>query len=229
MNLSQALQNKANPEKAKIYQRFFKTQKGDYGEGDIFLGLSVPETRAISKQFLHLSLKEIKTCLSSKFHEERLAALQILVQKYQKTKDKQIVDFYLTSTKYINNWDLVDLTADKIIGNYFADKDKSILYKLANSNNLWEKRIAIISTFTFIKNNQFHDTFKIAEILLKDKHDLIHKAVGWMLREIGKRDIQVLENFIKQNYKQMPRTALRYAIEKFPEDKRQMYLRGEIV
>ena len=227
-SLTMALQRRANPEKSKDYQRFFKTGKGEYGEGDIFLGLTVPETRAIAKQFSHLSLNQMLPNLKSKFHEERLAALLILVNNYQKTSSEEIVKFYLQNTKYINNWDLVDLTADKILGNYLLNEDKLILYQLAKSQNLWERRISIISTFAFIKNNQFDDTLKIAKMLIQDKHDLIHKAVGWMLREIGKRNQEVLENFLKQNYKMMPRTSLRYAIEKFPESKRQEYLKGEI-
>ena len=226
--LTKTLQQKANQEKARIYQRFFKTGKGEYGEGDVFLGLTVPETRAIAKQFSHISLNEIKQHLNSKFHEERLAALLILVNNYQKTKDEEIVKFYLNNTKLVNNWDLVDLTADKIIGSNLLDKDKSILYKLVESNNLWERRIAIISTFAFIKNNQFEDALNISKTLLKDKHDLIHKAVGWMLREVGKRNQETLENFLKQHYKLMPRTMLRYAIEKFPEALRKMYLKGNI-
>ena len=228
MNLTQTIKSHVNPEKSKIYQRFFKTGKGEYGEGDIFLGLTVPETRAIAKQFSHLSLNQLIPHLNSKYHEERLLALLILVNNYQKTKSQDIIDFYLKNTKYINNWDLVDLTADKILGNYLLNKDKSILYQLVKSENLWERRISIISTFAFIKNNQFEDTLRISALLLKDKHDLIHKAVGWMLREVGKRNKPVLENFLKQNYKQMPRTMLRYAIEKFPEDLRQKYLKGGV-
>lgn len=225
MELTKELIKRANPEKAKLYQRFFKTSPGEYGEGDVFLGLTVPETRKIAKQFSHLSLSQIKNHLSSKYHEERLSALLILVHKYNKTHDKSIIDFYLKNTKQINNWDLVDLTAHKILGHYLSDKNKEILYKLAVSKNLWERRIAIISTAYFINNNQFSDALKISKILLKDKHDLIHKAVGWMLREIGKRNRKVLENFLKQNYNQLPRTALRYAIEKFPEKLRKSYLK----
>ena len=226
--LKQAIQYHSNPVKAKLLARYFKTGKGEYGEGDIFLGLTVPESRKIAKQFSSISLNELKYHLQSKFHEERLIALLILVDKYQKTKSKEIVDFYLSNTKSINNWDLVDLTSHKILGNYLLDKDKSILFKLTNSENIWERRIAIISTFAFISQNNFKDSLKIAEILINDKHDLIHKAVGWMLREIGKRNQPVLENFLKQKYKKMPRTMLRYAIEKFPEAIRKKYLKGEI-
>ncbi len=226
--LTKTLINNANPEKAKFLSGYFKTGKGEYGEGDIFLGITVPQTRAIAKQFSHLPLNEIKTHLQSKFHEERLTALLILVNNYKKTKSKEIVNFYLENTKNINNWDLVDLTAHEIIGNYLLDKDKSPLYKLANSNNLWERRISIISTFAFIRNNQFDESLKLAKTLLQDKHDLIHKAVGWMLREIGKRDQKILENFLRENYSQIPRTTLRYAIERFPEHLRKKYLKGEI-
>lgn len=214
-----------NPEKAVILQKFFKTGKGEYAEGDIFLGITVPEQRKLSNKYSDLSLKEIQALLNSKIHEERLTSLLILVLKYKNNK-KEITDFYLKNTKNINNWDLVDLTAPKILGNYLLDKDKSILYQLANSKNLWEKRISVLSTFEFIKNNQFEDALKISEILLKDEHDLIHKAVGWMLREIGKRDIETEEEFLKKHFKAMPRTMLRYAIEKFPESKRQGYLKG---
>ncbi len=229
VSLSRKIKSKANPEKARILQGFFKTGKGDYGEGDVFLGLSVPESRKIAKDFIRLPFGQIKKHLQSKIHEERLIALLILVEKYNHEKEKQkIVDFYLKSTKSINNWDLVDLTADKILGNYLLDKEKSILYYLSKSKNLWERRISIVSTFAFIKNNQFQDTLKISKLLMKDKHDLIHKATGWMLREIGKRNQKVLENFLKQNYEQIPRTTLRYSIERFPEHLRKKYLKGEI-
>ena len=224
--IKQDIIKEANSEKAKILQGFFKTGKGEYGEGDIFLGITVPQSRKIAKKYSSLQLKEISLLLQSKVHEERLIALLILVEKYNKAQDKnQIFDFYLKNTKYINNWDLVDLTADKIMGNFLLNKSREVLYNLAKSDNLWERRIAIISTFHFIKNNQFNETLKIAEILLKDDHDIIHKAVGWMLREIGKRDLSILESFLKKYYNRMPRTALRYAIEKFPEDKRQAYLK----
>lgn len=217
----------ANPEKALQLQRFFKTQKGQYGEGDIFLGITVPQQRQIAKKFTHLNLNQIQKLLNSKIHEQRLIALLILTNNYKNNPDK-IFNFYLKNTKQINNWDLVDLSAPNIIGTHLLNKDKSILYKLAKSENLWEKRISIISTFSLIKNNQFQDTIKISKILLNDKHDLIHKSVGWMLRELGKRNQLLLEKFIKQNYNQIPRTTLRYAIERFPENKRKQYLQGKI-
>jgi 3-methyladenine DNA glycosylase AlkD len=227
MTLTQDLKVHANPEKAKIYQRFFKTGKGQYGEGDIFLGITVPETRAIAKKHNHLPLNQIEQHLKSKYHEERLAALLILVHNYP-TNQNNIANFYLKNTDKINNWDLVDLSAHKILGKHLQDKDKSIIYKLAKSDNLWERRIAIISTFHFINQGKYQDSLKISKILLKDKHDLIHKAVGWMLREIGKKNQSVLEAFLKQHYKTMPRTMLRYAIEKFSEKTRKAYLNGTI-
>ena len=222
--LKSELEQLSNPSKAKIQSSFFKTSKGQYSEGDIFLGVTVPETRKIANKYLNLQLTEIQQLLSSKIHDHRLIALLILVENYKKTKDKNIPQFYLQNLKQVNNWDLVDLSADKILGQYLLDKDKSILYKLAQSNNLWERRVAIISTFQFIKNNQFEDTLKISEILLNDKHDLIHKAVGWMLRELGKRNQELEEQFLKKHYQKMPRTMLRYAIEKFDEEKRKQYL-----
>lgn len=221
-----------NPKKAKILERFFKTGKGEYGEGDVFLGIIVPEQRNIAKKYKDLSLDNLQELLKSKMHEERLVALLILVQKYQKANkiDKAlIVDFYLTNIKYINNWDLVDLSAEKILGEFYLDKEKSNLYKLANSENIWERRIAIMTTFQFIKNNRFDDTLELARRLLKDKHDLIQKATGWMLREIGKRNQIIEEDFLKKHYKTMPRTMLRYAIERFDERKRRFYLKREIV
>jgi len=230
-NLQKELRKKKNPEQAKLLQRFFKTGPGEYGQGDIFLGLTVPQVRKLSKKYKTLSLKEVKKVLTSKIHEERLAALLILIEIFEKgdeNKRKQIVDFYLEHTKYINNWDLVDVSAHKIIGVYLKNKNRKILYKLAKSKSLWEKRIAIISTFSFISENDFSDTLKISKILLKDKHDLIHKAVGWALREVGKRSQADEEKFLKKYYKKMPRTMLRYAIERFEEKKRKKYLLGKI-
>ena len=231
--IKQELKKRANPKKAKLLSGFFKTGKGEYGEGDIFLGVIVPETREVAKMFLDLELSEIEKSLFSKIHEERLASLLILVEKYKNgdlpTK-KEIFNFYLKNTKYINNWDLVDLTSHKIVGEWLVDKSREILYRLAQSENLWERRISIISCFAFIRNNDFKDAFEISKILLKDKHDLIHKAVGWILREIGKRNLKAEEKFLQEGrrYKNMPRTMLRYAIEKFDEEKTKKYLNGEI-
>ena len=225
------LQKVSDLEQAKILQRFFKTGKGEYGEGDIFLGIKVPIQRQVAKNYSGLSLSKIQKLLESKIHEYRLTGLIILEDKYKKAKPEEkenIFDFYLKNTKNINNWDLVDLSAPKIVGNFLLDKDRKILYKLVQSKNLWEKRIAILSTYAFIKNQEFEDTLAISELLLKDSHDLIHKAVGWMLREVGKRNLEAEENFLKYHYKNMPRTMLRYAIEKFEESKRKKYLRGEI-
>ena len=224
------LRNLANPAKAKILQGFFKTDKGEYGEGDIFLGVIVPESRKIAIKYHSLSLKETELLLKSKIHEERLIALLILVHNYEKyfEKRKEIFDFYIKNTRYINNWDLVDLSSHHIVGEYLAHRDKSILYRLARSKLLWDRRISIISTLCFIKNKDFLESLKLAEILLQDKHDLIQKATGWMLREIGKKDVLVLERFLKKYYKIMPRTTLRYAIEHFAGKKRKMYLEDKI-
>ena len=229
--LRQTINKLANPAQAKILSRFFKTGKGEYGEGDEFLGIKVPISRSIAKQFKDLTLTEIQELLNSPIHEERLIALFILIEHFKKADGhikKIIFNFYLRNTKRVNNWDLVDLSAERIIGVYLLDKDKSMLFKLARSKNLWERRIAIMSTFHFIKNGNYETTLAIADMLLKDEHDLIHKAVGWMLREIGNRNLKVEETYLKEHYKTMPRTMLRYAIEKFPEKKRQAYLKGEV-
>jgi len=227
LHLFNELKKSADSEKEKVFRRFFKTGKGEYGEGDQFLGITVPRLRAISKKYQGLDLKDLQKLLDSKIHEHRLSALMILKLKYlaaeEKTK-KIIVDFYLKNSRQINNWDLVDLSSQYILGNWLLDKDRKILYQLAKSKNLWEKRIAIISTFEFIRHNQCIDTLKISEILLDDKHDLIHKAVGWMLRELGKRDKKIEINFLNKYYKAMPRTMLRYAIEKFNDKERKFYL-----
>lgn len=225
--LKEDMKKLADPEKAAILVRFFKTGKGQYGEGDIFLGITVPAQRRVAGKYAGLSLGDIHGLLSSKIHEHRLVALLILVQQYKKAgpEDRQvIVDFYLKNTRHINSWDLVDLSAGNILGDYLHDKDRSILYRLAGSAELWERRIAIMSTFAFIRNNDFKDTLSISKLLLKDKHDLIHKAVGWMLREVGKRNLKTEEEFLKGHFRQMPRTMLRYAIERFDDTKRRSYL-----
>ncbi len=225
-SLKEAIKKQASPSRALNSQRFFKTGKGQYGEGDIFLGLTVPQCRIIAREFRDISLNEIEKHLDSKFHEERLIALLILVENYEKQtiERKKIFDFYLAHTQYINNWDLVDLSAHKIVGEFLQDKDKKLLYELAKSNYLWERRIAIISTFAFIKEGRFEDSLKLAEVLMNDKHDLIHKAVGWMLREVGKKDITILERFLDEHHKQMPRTMLRYSLERLSEEKRRHYM-----
>ena len=221
----------ANKDHAKTMQWFFKTGKGEYGEGDKFVGIKVPIQRKIAKQFVELNLEDLQTLLNSKIHEERLISLLILVDKYYKADEKvkdKIYQFYKKNSRKINNWDLVDLSAPKIMGIHLLNRGKQILYKYAHSNNLWEKRISIIATYSFIKNYDFKTTLEISDILLKDDHDLIHKAVGWMLREVGKQDMNTLEKFLKPRYNKMPRTMLRYSIEKFPEKKRIKYLKGKI-
>ncbi len=223
LEIRKEIKKQANPKQAVILQRFFKTGKGEYGEGDIFYGIKVPVQRTIAKRFKDLAFEDLKVLISAKIHEERLVAAFILVDQYKRSDEKKkkiVFDFYLKNRKGINNWDLVDLSAPKIVGAYLIDKEKDLLYKFAVSKDLWEKRIAIISTQTFIREHFFEDTLNISEILLQDKHDLIHKAVGWMLREVGNRDLETEEEFLKKHYKTMPRTMLRYAIEKFPEQKR---------
>lgn len=231
--LKKELNSLADPMQAKILQRFFKTGRGEYGEGDIFLGIKVPIQRKLAKKYLGLKLNDIQKLLNSKIHEERLVGLLILVSQYNKTRDskkkREIFYFYLNNTAKINNWDLVDLSAPNIAGDYLLNNysKKNILYKLARSKNLWEKRISIVSTFAFIRQKKFEDTLAISEILLGDTHDLIHKAVGWMLREVGKKDQNVLEEFLKKNYNNLARTTLRYAIERFEEKKRKSFLSGK--
>jgi 3-methyladenine DNA glycosylase AlkD len=231
LELRKNINELGSPKVSKTMQWFFKTGKGDYGEGDIFAGLKVPTQRKLAREFKDLILTDLKVILNSPVHEERLIALFILVERYGKGNDEEkaeIFSFYMKNRKGINNWDLVDLSAPKIVGKHLLNKDKSLLYKFASSKNLWERRIAVLSTYEFIRNDDFETTLKVAEILLEDKHDLIHKAVGWMLREIGKRDLQTEEKFLMKHYKKMPRTMLRYAIEKFPESKRKKYLQGKI-
>ncbi len=226
--LKSDLKKLADPQRAKNYSRFFKTGKGQYGEGDKFLGINVPQQRQLSRKYKNLPLNDLQKLLDDPFHECRILSLMILVNKYKKSKDdqekKEITDLYLKNAAKINNWDMVDISAPHIPGDYFLDKNKSILYSLAKSKNLWQRRIAVLSTFGFIRENHFQDSLKIAEILLHDPHDLIHKAVGWMLREIGKRDRGIEEKFLKKYYQVMPRTMLRYAIEKFDEKTRDFYL-----
>ncbi|MDD4290134.1 MAG: DNA alkylation repair protein [Patescibacteria group bacterium] len=214
---------------AKHLQRFFKTGPGQYGEGDVFLGIKVPIQRQIVKKYFNIPLKDAEKLLQSKIHEQRLVALLILVKKYETSKTdldkKKIFDVYIKNKKHINSWDLVDLSAPNIVGTYLLNKDRKILYEFANSNHLWTKRIAMLACFTFIKNKETRDTLEIAKILLNDKHDLIHKAVGWMLRELGKRiSEEKEEEFLIKYYKKMPRTMLRYAIERFNDKKKKFYM-----
>jgi len=226
-----ALGRHADPRQAEILRRFFKTGPGQYGEGDIFLGVKVPQTRAVARQFSLFPLEETLSLLKSVVHEERLLALLLMVDQYSKGAESvrnKIYKSYLANTRHINNWDLVDLSAPQIVGAHLVERDRSILRKLAVSSSLWERRISVIATFHFIKNGDLTDTFVIAEKLLSDAHDLIHKAVGWMLRETGKRDMAAEEDFLRRHYKSMPRTMLRYAIERFPEKKRRAYLKGTV-
>ena len=229
--VKEQLKKLANPEHAAISQKFFKTGPGEYGEGDLFIGVRVPILRKLAGQYRALPFNESKLLLRSAIHEERLLALLIFVHMFNQAADdakKSIYELYLRSTEFINNWDLVDTSAEHIVGAYLTDRSKRPLYSLARSKNLWERRIAIMATFRYVKNQAFSDTLKLSKILLDDPHDLIHKATGWMLREIGKRDLKAEETFLKEHYRNMPRTMLRYAIEKFPEKKRQQYLKGRI-
>ena len=225
------LKKLGNPEHAAVSQRFFKTGPGQYGEGDIFIGVRVPVLRKLAGECKDLPVRQIEILLRSPIHEERLLAVLLFVRIFKTGPDdvkKDIYDRYLKSTEFINNWDLVDVSAEHIVGAYLMDKSRRPLYRLAKSKKLWERRIAIMATFHFVKRREFAETLKISAMLLGDRHDLIHKATGWMLREIGKRDLRTEETFLKEHYKNMPLTMLRYAIEKFPEDKRQRYLKGSI-
>jgi len=222
------LQKVGTKKRAEAALWFFKTGPGEYGEGDKFIGVTVPDQRKVAKKHPDLSLTAVQTLLNSPIHEHRLTALFILVAQFKKADEKmrkKIVDLYLKNYARVNNWDLVDSSAHYIIGQYLRDKPRNILYTLARSNNLWKKRIAVISTFWFIKDDDFDDALKIAEILRDDEHDLIHKAVGWMLREVGNRNQVAEEKFLKKHYKKMPRTMLRYAIEKFDKSKKDLYMK----
>ena len=230
-DIQKRLKNLGNRKHAAVSQRFFKTGPGQYGEGDVFIGVRVPVLRKLAKEYSDLAVGDIVILLQSHIHEERLLALLLLVGSFSKGDEaakKSIYEIYLSNTEYVNNWDLVDSSAEHIVGAYLINRSKAVLYRLAESENLWERRISIMSTFHFIKRHQFSETLKISKILLSDLQDLIHKATGWMLREIGKRHLQTEENFLKMHYQKMPRTMLRYAIEKFPEPKRQRYLKGRI-
>ena len=227
IKIRKKLRSCASKEKSRILQGFFKTGPQEYAEGDKFIGVQVPDTRRIAKECVGLGEKEILELLRSPIHEERLLALLVMIERFAKAGEKakaRIYRLYLENYRYINNWDLVDLSAHKIVGAYLGGKDKKPLYKLARSKNIWQRRISIISTFDFIKEGKFALTLEIAGMLLADKEDLIHKAAGWMLREVGKRDLKTEEQFLKRHAAKMPRTMLRYAIERFPEGKRRHYL-----
>lgn len=226
-SLKKALRQLADPERAVVLQRFFKTGKGQYAEGDRFLGVVVPQSRRVATAYQTLDPLSLKELMGSPFHEERLIALFILVLQFNTASEperKSIYQFYCRHLDHVNNWDLVDSSASQIVGTYLADKDVSPLYRWARAESLWHRRIAIVATFHFIRNQRFHETIEISEMLLQDKHDLIHKAVGWMLREVGKRDRAVLEVFLDQHCGHMPRTMLRYAIEHFPKKARDQYM-----
>lgn len=227
LDIVQALKKISSKEKALSSARFFKTAPGQYGYGDVFIGVTVPEQRKIAKVFRDLPLAEITKLLESKIHEHRLTALEILAMQFEQGDDKtqeKLVRFYLKHLKYINNWDLVDTSASYILGKYLIDQDRKILYKLARSKNIWERRVTIVATHAFIARGDFVDTLAISEIFLHDAHDLIHKACGWMLREVGKKDEVVLKKFLNKHASRMPRTMLRYAIERLSKDERKKYL-----
>ncbi len=218
----------STPEKKEFLPYFFKTGEGQYGEGDKFLGVVVPDTRKVAKKYKELPFSEIENLLNNEYHECRLCALLILVERFKKASDddrKKIFDFYLAHTNRINNWDLVDLSAKDIVGEYLIDKDRSVLYDLVKSQLLWEQRIAIVSTYAFIRRGDLYDTFLLSEKLLDHKHDLMHKAAGWMLREMGKKDLNMLRAFLDNHHKQMPRTMLRYSIEKLDKSERAHYMK----
>ncbi len=219
----------ATEDRRKSNEWFFKTNKGEYGYGDIFLGVRMPDIRKVAKKFSpKITLKELTELIQSPIHEVRLCALIILVNQYNKGNFSKIFEYYIRQISFINNWDLVDSSAPYIVGDYLYNNpdERSILFEFVHSENLWVRRISIVSTFTLIKNNQFNETLQIAKILLNDKHDLIHKAVGWMLREVYKRDQDLIRTFLKQNYAQLPRTTLRYAIERMDEVERLLFLKG---
>lgn len=221
----------SNPEDGLFLQRFFKTGPGQYGEGDLFRGIRVPELRKLSKAHQDIPLENAEWLLHSAYHEDRLLALLILVRKYAKADERGrtgVYELYLGNTRFINNWDLVDASAEHVVGAYLSDKSQEPLYQLARSRSIWERRIAVLATFHYIRRDNFDGTLTIAGILLGDREDLIHKAVGWMLREVGKRDLQREETFLRAHYRQMPRTMLRYAIERFPQEKRLRYLKGTV-
>lgn len=227
-NIKQQLIAMGNPQKAEHAKYFFKTGKGQYGENDIFVGCTNPEVRKVASANKALSFAELKKLITDEIHECRLTAIVILTEQFRKAKDakrKEIVDFYLEHTAGINNWDLVDLSAYKILGEWLTDKERNILYDLAKSENMWKQRIAIIATKAFIQNNDFVDTIKLAKLFLSHKHDLMHKATGWMLREVGKKDEKMLTDFLELHHKTMPRTMLRYSIEKLNPEQREYYMK----
>lgn len=232
-NIKEEINSFAEPNRVEILKKYFKVLPGGYGEGDEFLGIRAPNLRLVTKRnYKEISFSDLSELISSNVHEYRLAAIYMLVLKFEKTKSevnrKEIVDFYLDHLEYVNNWDLIDSSCHKILGVHLLNRNTQILYDFAYSDDLWLQRVSIITTFHFIRNHKFDDTFKIAEILLHHDHDLIHKAVGWMLREVGNRDFNKAFEFLELHYSEMPRTMLRYAIEKYPEDLRQDFLKNRI-
>lgn len=222
------LRRAASKKKARVLQRYFKTGPGEYGEGDLFIGIVVPTLRLIALRYTDLSMREIQSLLNSRIHEERTVALFMLVRRFEKADEAQrkiIYNFYLKNRSRVNNWDLVDLSADRIVGGYLYNRSKHPIYKLTRSTSLWDRRIAVLATFHFIKRKEFEHSFKIITSLLKDEEDLMHKACGWMLREIGKRDEKALESYLKKHCRVMPRTMLRYSIERLSEQKRKRYMK----
>lgn len=221
------LRSIADPGKARLLQRFFKTGKGEYGEGDVFLGIPNPLVRNIAKANRAAPVAELQRLLDMPYHEARLAAVVILTERFKRAAEPartELFELYLKNTARINNWDLVDITCPHVVGAYLVDKDRSVLYELAKSASLWEQRIAMVSTAAFIRRQEFDDALALAEIFLPHPHDLMHKAVGWMLREIGKRDRETLLGFLERNAARMPRTALRYAIERLLPEERSYFL-----
>jgi len=230
LDLEKQIRKLENDERGSSLQRFFKTGNGEYGEGDVFLGLVSAQIGEFVRKYCELPVRDCIKLLHSKYHEERMVALQILVSKFKKAdlaqEKKEIFEVFINNTAYINNWDLIDVNVPYVIGEYLYDRDKAILYSFAKSESLWERRIAIISTLAFIKRGMSKETVNIAKMLLNDTHDLIHKAVGWMLREVGKRcDEKVLTNFLDTHATKMPRTMLRYSMERLPKDKYYYYLK----
>lgn len=226
--ITDELQAFSTEEKREVLPRFFKTGKGEYGEGDHFLGVAVPDTRTVAKQYKDISLNEIRNLMQSEWHEVRLCALLIMVEKSKKkdeTLRKQLFDLYLSQTSRINNWDLVDLSCRFIVGEFLLDKSRDILYQLAQSPLLWDNRIAIVSTYAFIRKGQLDDTYVLSDLMMKHPHDLMHKAIGWMLREAGKRDPERLYDYVMNYRAEMPRTMLRYAIEKFGPKERSVLMK----
>ena len=227
--IEQRLRSLASREKAVVLQSFFKTGPGQYGEGDVFFGIPVPQLRKLARECTNTTLADSIKLLKSPVHEQRLLALLLLIQAFSRGDDclrDQIFKLYLEHRRYVNNWDLVDLSAPHIVGKYLHDKRRDVLYRMARSRNLWERRISVMSTLYFIRQNRFSDTLRLSRILLQDEHDLIQKAVGWMLREVGKRNVEAEKRFLAAHYRKMPRTMLRYAIERFPKTTRIRYLKG---